>query len=73
MLGGCSHRKELFFYGSGFGDMFRAGLATLQCALSYGTIHAFYVTKQQLSELRFVAARCLKEMDDVETRLPAMP
>ena len=46
---------------------------TLQCTLSDGTIHAFHVTKQQLSELRFVAARCLKEMDDVETRLPAMP
>ena len=29
VLGACSHRKELFFYGSGFGNMFTAGLAAL--------------------------------------------
>lgn len=27
--GGCSHRKELFFYGSGFGDFFKVGMAAL--------------------------------------------
>ena len=25
----CSHRKELFYYGSGFGNLFTAGLAAL--------------------------------------------
>ena len=29
VLGTCSHRKELFFYGSGFGNLFTAGLAAL--------------------------------------------
>lgn len=29
VVGGCGHRKELFFYGSGFGDMFKAGMAML--------------------------------------------
>ena len=29
MLGACSHRKELFYYGSGFGNLFTAGLAAL--------------------------------------------
>jgi len=28
-FGTCSHRKELFFYGSGFGNLFTAGLAAL--------------------------------------------
>ena len=29
VLGACTHRKELFFYGSGFGNLFTAGLAAL--------------------------------------------
>lgn len=29
VTGGCSHRKELFFYGAGFGDYFRVGMAAL--------------------------------------------
>jgi len=42
---------------------------TLQCTLSDGSVHAFHVSKQQFNELRYTVARCLKEMDDVETRL----
>ena len=29
VLGGCQHRKELFFYGGGFGNYFANGLASL--------------------------------------------
>jgi hypothetical protein len=29
VTGGCSHRKELFFYGAGYGDYFRVGMAAL--------------------------------------------
>ncbi len=29
VTGGCSHRKELFFYGAGFGDYFKVGMAAL--------------------------------------------
>ena len=29
MLGACAHRKELFYYGSGFGNLFTAGLSAL--------------------------------------------
>lgn len=29
VLGGCAHRKELFFYGAGFGDYFKVGMAAL--------------------------------------------
>jgi len=29
VLGGCGQRKELFFYGGGYGDYFKAGLAAL--------------------------------------------
>ena len=46
---------------------------TLQCTLSDGSVHAFHVSKQRFNELRFTAARCLKEMEDVESRLPALP
>ena len=46
---------------------------TLHCTLSDGTVHAFHVSKQQFNELRYTAARCLKAMDDVESRLPALP
>ena len=46
---------------------------TLQCTLTDGSVHAFHVSKQQFNELRYTAARCLKEMDDIERRLPALP
>ena len=29
VTGGCGHRKELFFYGAGYGDYFRVGMAAL--------------------------------------------
>jgi hypothetical protein len=29
VLGTCTHKKELFFYGAGFGDLYRAGMAAL--------------------------------------------
>ncbi len=29
VTGGCSHRKELFFYGAGYGDYFKVGMAAL--------------------------------------------
>ena len=29
VTGGCSHRKELFFYGAGYGDYFRVGMSAL--------------------------------------------
>ena len=29
VTGQCSHRKELFFYGAGYGDYFRVGMAAL--------------------------------------------
>ena len=29
VTGGCGHRKELFFYGAGYGDYFKVGLAAL--------------------------------------------
>ena len=37
---------------------------TVQCTLSDGSAHAFHVSKQQFNELRYTAARCLKEMED---------
>ena len=37
---------------------------TMQCALSDGSTHAFHVSKQQFNDLRYTAARCLKEMED---------
>ena len=46
---------------------------TVQCTLSDGSVHAFHVGKQQLNELRYTTARCLKAMDDLEARLPALP
>ena len=46
---------------------------TVQCTLSDGSVHAFYVSKQQFNELRYTAARCLKEVEDLEARMPALP
>jgi hypothetical protein len=45
----------------------------MQCSLSDGSAHAFHVSKQRFNELRYVVAKSLKEMDDAESRLPAMP
>ena len=38
-----------------------------------GSVRAFHVSRQRFNELRFTAAKCLKEMQDVESRLPAQP
>jgi hypothetical protein len=46
---------------------------TMQCTLSDGKVHAFHVSKQRFNELRFTAAKCLKEMQDLEARLPSAP
>ena len=49
------------------------------CGVAASSAHALapravsQVSKQMLNELRYTAARCLKEMDDLETRLPALP
>ena len=45
---------------------------TMQCTLSDGKVHAFHVSKQRFNELRFNVAKCLKEMQDLEARLPAL-
>ena len=42
---------------------------TVQCTLSDGSVHAFHVSKQRFNELRYTVARCLKEMEDVESRM----
>ena len=46
---------------------------TLQCTLSDGSAHAFHVSRQHFNELRYTAASCLKAMDDLEARHPALP
>jgi len=43
---------------------------TMSCTLGDGSLHAFHVSKQRFNELRFTAAKCLKEMQDMENRLP---
>ena len=43
---------------------------TMQCMLSNGEVHCFHVSKQRFSELRFTVAKCLKELQDLEARLP---
>ena len=45
---------------------------TMQCGLSDGSEHTFAVSKQRFNELRYTAAKCLKDMQDLETRLPEM-
>lgn len=45
---------------------------TLQCELSNGSVRKFHVSKQRFNELRFVVAKCLKDMQDVEARLPVV-
>lgn len=44
---------------------------TMQCALSDGSTHAFHVSKQRFHELRYTAAKMLKDAQDLEARLPA--
>lgn len=46
---------------------------TLQCTLSDQNVHTFHVGKQRFGELRFTAAKCFKEMQDLEARLPPQP
>ena len=46
---------------------------TMQTTLSDGSVRAFHVSRQRFNELRFTAAKCLKEMQDLESRLPAQP
>lgn len=46
---------------------------TLQTTLSDGSVQAFHANRQRFNELRYVAAKCLKEIEDLETRLPALP
>ena len=43
---------------------------TMQCTLSDGKMHNFHVSKQRFSEMRFTVAKCLKELQDMEARLP---
>lgn len=45
---------------------------TMQCALSDGSEHAFHISKQRFNELRYTAAKLLKDMEDVEARMPSM-
>lgn len=45
---------------------------TLQTALSDGSTHAFHVSKPQFNSLRYVVAKSLKEMEDLESRMPEL-
>lgn len=46
---------------------------TLQTELSDGSAQAFHASRPRFNELRYVAAKCLKEIEDLESRLPALP
>ncbi len=43
---------------------------TLQCRLTDGAVHTFGVSRERFHELRYTVARLLKEMQDLESRLP---
>ena len=43
----------------------------MQCALSDGSQHAFHVSRQRFNELRYTAAKLLKDMQDLEARMPS--
>ena len=42
---------------------------TMRCALSDGAEHTFHVPRERLQELRYTAAKLLKDMKDLEMRL----
>ena len=46
---------------------------TMQTTLSDGSVRAFHVSRQRFNELRYTVAKGLKEMQDLENRLPAQP
>lgn len=43
---------------------------TMQIELTNGEVHAFHVSKQRFNELRYTAARLLKDMQTLEARMP---
>jgi len=45
---------------------------TMQTTLSDGSTHAFHVSKQRFNELRYAAAKLLKDMQALEARMPSI-
>mmetsp|Transcript_1715 Transcript_1715/g.4816 ORF Transcript_1715/g.4816 Transcript_1715/m.4816 type:complete len:232 (+) Transcript_1715:59-754(+) len=45
---------------------------TMQTTLSDGSVHAFHVPKQRFNELRYTAAKLLKEMQTLDARMPSI-
>ena len=45
---------------------------TMQATLSDGSTYAFHVSKQRFNELRYTAAKLLKDMQTVEARVPTI-
>lgn len=43
---------------------------TMQCAMTDGREHTFHVSKQEFNELRHTTAQLLKEVCEMEARVP---